>query len=275
MRNRTIGTIVRRKRPRGDRVQSVQRALAILSTFDHETPTLGITDLARRVGLTKGVVFRAVQTMVEIGFLERAGDDGAYRIGLKAFEVGSLYANAATLERVAHEPMQELASRHGHNVYLGVRDGRYVVYVGTVEGTGPIKVHAAIGSRAYIHASAMGKVLLASLPTSEAHRILSKRALEALTPNTITDVDRLEQQLVQVRKSGFAMNRGEHYVGVGSVAAPIRDRSGAVVATVSNGFPWGPGTRVNWKELAADMVVCADSISRRLGESANRAESNR
>jgi IclR family acetate operon transcriptional repressor len=213
--------------------------------------------------------------MVEVGFLERAGDDGSYRIGLKAFEVGSLYATAATLERVALEPMQELASRHGHNVYLGVRDGRYVVYVGTVEGKGPIKVHAAIGSRAYIHASAMGKVLLASLPPAEAHRILTKRALEALTANTITDVERLEQQLAQVRRAGFAMNRGEHYVGVGSVAAPIRDRSGVVAATVSNGFPWGPGMRVNWKELAADMVACADAISRRLGESTNRLEPKR
>lgn len=263
-----------RKRPRGNRVQSVQRALAILSTFDQQTPALGITDIARRVGLTKGVVFRAVQTMAEAGFLERAGHDGAYRVGLKAFEVGSLYANAATLERVALEPMQELASRHGHNVYLGVRDGRHVVYVGTVEGRGPIKVHAAIGSRASIHASAMGKALLASLPPDEAHRILARRTLEALTPNTITDVGRLEQQLVQVRKAGFAMNRGESFVGVGSVAAPVRDRSGTVVATVSNGFPWGPGAPANWKELAADVVACANAISRRLGESTNRMESN-
>jgi IclR family KDG regulon transcriptional repressor len=256
----------RRKPRRHDRVQSVERALAILSTFDHDLPVLGITEIARRVGLTKGVVFRAVRTMVEAGFLEQVPGDGVYRIGLRAFEVGSLYPPAASLEKAAQEPMQELAVRHGHNVYLGVRDGIDVVYVATVEGRGPIKVHAALGSRIRTHASAMGKVLLASLPAKEVRQLLTKHALDRLTPHTITDVGRLERQLEKVRRNGFAVNRGETYVGVGSVAAPVRDRSGAVVASVSNGFPLGAEARMNWNQLAVGVVSCADAISRRLVE---------
>jgi DNA-binding IclR family transcriptional regulator len=243
----------------------VQRALAILETFGRDAPALGISEIARRVGLTKGVVFRVVQTLADAGFLERADQDGTYEIGRRAWEVGSLYRVAARLERVALAPMQQLATEQGHNVYLGVLDGRHVIYVATVEGTGPVKVHAAVGSRVHAHASAMGKVFLASLPHEEAHCLLTKAPLEALTPNTITDVRRLEQQLAQVRRSGYATNRGEAFVGVGSVAAPVRDRSGAVVAAVSNGFPLVAESRTGWKQMAVEVVRCADEISERLG----------
>ncbi len=244
----------------------MERALAILSSFEHERPSLGISEIARRVGLSKGIVFRAVQTMVDAGFLERADEDGSYRIGVRAFEVGSVYAAAATLERAAQEPMRDLASRHGYNVYLGVRDGRDMVYLATVEGSGPIKIHAAVGSRLLLHASAMGKVVLAWLSPDEARRIIARRRLEALTPHTLTEPARLIQQLEQVRRDGYATNRGETYVGVGSVAAPVRDRTGAVIAAISNGFPWGPGSPVDFKQLAGDVVSCADAVSRRLGE---------
>jgi IclR family transcriptional regulator, KDG regulon repressor len=269
MRTSSSVTTPGRRHPRPDRVQSVQRALAILETFTHELPELGITDITRRVGLTKGVVFRVVQTLVESGFLERADHNGTYRIGLRAFEVGSRYQVGATLERAALDPMRQLADKQTHNVYLGVHDGRYAVYVLTVEGKGPIKVHAAIGSRVYAHASAMGKVFLASLAPADAHELLTQELLIGLTPNTITNVSRLERQLEEIRRSGYATNRGETFFGVGSVAAPIHDRSGAVVAAVSNGFPLVTDSRTDWKQLAADVVACADEISQRLGSTRN------
>lgn len=255
----------RRESARRDRVQSVQRALAILETFAPDVPELGISEIGRRVGLTKGVVFRVVQTLAESGFLERTAHDGTYQIGRRAWEVGSLYRVAAGLERAALEPMRQLAAQQGHNVYLGILDGRYVIYVQVVEGSGPIKVHATVGSRLHTHASAMGKVFLAWLPPEEAHRLLTQEAIEAVTPNTITDVGRLEHQLAQVRRSGYATNRGEAIVGVGSIAAPVRDRSGEVVAAVSNGFPLMIESRTDWKRMAAEVVRCAGEISARLG----------
>ena len=252
------------KSRRRNRLQSVQRALTILSAFTHDEPKLGITELSRRVHLTKSVVFRAVRTMLEAGFLEQDGA-GMYRVGLRAFEVGSLYPLSASLERAAIQPMQDVANRHGHNVYLGVLEGRYVVYLATVDGGTPIRVHVAVGSRAHAHATAMGKVLLASLPPSESRRLLTRRPLEKLTPRTVTDPERIEAQLARIRKLGFAENRGENFVVVSSVAAPVRDRSGNVIAAVSNAFVERQQSRAKWREFTGDLIACAEAISLRLG----------
>jgi DNA-binding IclR family transcriptional regulator len=121
----------------------------------------------------------------------------------------------------------------------------------------------------------MGKVLLAFLPPFESHQLLSRRPLQKLTPRTITDPKRLEAQFARIRRVGFGENRGENFVGVGSVAAPIRDRSGKVVAAVSNGFVLRSESETKWRELARDLIQCAEAISLRLGVTAANGQLGR
>jgi IclR family KDG regulon transcriptional repressor len=249
-----------------NRLQSVERSLMILGQFSTTEPVLGISELSRRLHLSKSIVYRSVRTMVEAGFLERDRlAPQLYRIGLRAFEVGSLYLRHNDLYDAAIAPMRDLAARTHYNVYLGVLHQDHVVYVATVDGGGPIQVRVTVGSRAFAHATAMGKVLLAALGEDDLARVLGPGPLRKVTDTTTSSVDRLRTELGRVRAQGHAANRGESYREIGSVAAPIRDRTGSVIAAVSTGFPLDLTSEKQVSQMTTATIACADDISRRLG----------
>jgi len=245
---------------RKDSLQSVERAVSVLDCFGPDAPSLGASEIARRLGLGKTVVFRIAQTLVAAGFLERE-PDGKYRIGLHAFEVGSLYPLHRALEEAAQGPMRALAARTAHTVYLGVLHGRHITYLSTVEAPGPIRIRATPGTRTFAHATAMGTVLLAHLPVEEARELLSGEPLERLSPNTITDVDAIMARLERAREAGYVLNRGEHYEAVGSIAAPVLGPLGRPVAAVSNGFAIGLVSATELQEMTHDVMACAAELS--------------
>jgi IclR family transcriptional regulator, KDG regulon repressor len=222
---------------RRNRVQSVERALSILLAFTEDDASLGISELSRRTGLSKAVVFRITQTMLDRGFIDQDPETAEYRIGLRAFEVGALYYSHMTLERRAIRPMREMEAKQGYNVYLAVLDGRHIVYLAAIDSRGPIQVRVAVGSRAYAHATAVGKVLLAYLPADQVHELLTSAPLEALTPKTVTSVPRLERQLAQIRQRGVAINAGETFQDAGSLAAPGRSWRRSAMATRFTRYP--------------------------------------
>ncbi|AQW46605.1 IclR family transcriptional regulator [Streptomyces violaceusniger] len=246
--------------PRREHLQSVVRAVSVLDCFGPDTPVLGLTELAQRLGLGKTVVFRITQTLVSTGLLERE-HNGRYRIGLRAFEIGSQYQLHRALEEAARGPMRELAARRSHIVYLGTLRGRYVTYLSIVEGTGPIQIRATPGTRAGAHATALGTVLLSHLPEREVRDLLSRDPLERLSRNTVTDIDMILPRLARARESGYAINNGEHYEAIGSVAAPVFGPSGRPVAAVSNGFPIGLVSASELHEMTREVVDCAARIS--------------
>ncbi|BCW44692.1 IclR family transcriptional regulator [Arthrobacter sp. StoSoilB5] len=245
---------------RKDSLQSVERAISVLDCFGPGTPSLGATDLARRLGLGKTVVFRIAQTLAAAGFLEREAD-GKYRIGLHAFEVGSLYPLHRALEEAALGPMRALAARKAHTVYLGMLHGRYITYLSIVEAPGPIQIRATPGTRTFAHTTALGTILLAHMPPEEARELLSREPLERLSPNTVTDVEAIMARLERAREAGYAMNSGEHYEMVGSIAAPVLGPLGRPVAAVSNGFAIGLVSATELQEMTHDVMDCAAEIS--------------
>ncbi|BCW44689.1 IclR family transcriptional regulator [Arthrobacter sp. StoSoilB5] len=250
-------------RPEGARrgsLQSVERAVSVLDCFGPGTPSLGAAEMARRLGLGKTVVFRIAQTLAAAGFLEREAD-GRYRIGLHAFEVGSLYPLHRALEEAAMGPMRALAARTAHTVYLGVLHGRHITYLSAVEAPGPIQIRATPGTRTYAHTTAMGTILLAHMPPEEARELLSREPLERLSPNTVTDVEAIMARLERAREAGYAMNSGEHYEMVGSIAAPVLGPLGRPVAAVSNGFAIGLVSATELQEMTHDVIHCAAELS--------------
>lgn len=246
--------------PRREHLQSVERAVSVLDCFGPDTPALGVTEITQRLGLGKTVVFRIAQTLVSTGFLERE-QDGRYRIGLHAFEIGSQYQLHRALEEAALGPMRELAARRSHIAYLGALRGRYVTYLSIVEGTGPIQIRATPGTRTSAHATALGTVLLSHMPEREVRDLLSREPLERLSLNTVTDIDAILARLARAREAGYAVNSGEHYEAIGSVAAPVFGPSGRPVAAVSNGFPIGLVSAMELQEMTHEVMDCAARIS--------------
>ena len=258
-------SIADRSTRRPNRVQSLQRALAVLRAFDDVHPELGITEIARKVGLSKSIVMRLVATLRDEGFLQRSPGSDKYRIGLAAFEIGNLYYLSASLRREAEPMLLELAERFGHSAYLGTLSGDRAIYVSVIEGPGPIRVGPRIGSSAPAHTTAAGKALLAHQGAEEMERYFATADLTPETPRSITSKATLREELEAVRAQGFAVNRGEHLNGVGSIGSPIFDRRGAAVASISVSFPMYLVPEDRWPGIAAAVVQTAKEISRRLG----------
>lgn len=241
------------------------RALAILAAFGPDEAELGVTELAARTGLPKSVVHLLASTLYQAGFLDRNPFTGKFRVGLKAFEVGSLYLRGNLLEREALPVLQTLVTAFGCNGYLGTLDHGDVVYLAIVENPGPLRIHVQVGSRTYAHTTALGKALLAQLPPDRLDEWLATHSLPALTPSTITDPERLRAELAEVRARGYSVALEENIPGVGAVGAPLRDHSGEAVAAISLAFLCHlvDGARVD--ELGRAVKEAAAAISARLG----------
>ncbi len=253
---------------RPNRVQSVHRALAVLKMFDDAQPELGITEIARKVGLSKSIVMRLVATLRDEGFLQRSPGSDKYRIGLAAFEIGNLYYLNASLRREAEPLLQELAERFGYSAYLGTLSGDRAIYMSAIEGPGPIRVGPRIGSSAPAHTTAAGKAMLAYQSADDLERYFAGADLAPETSQSITSKGELRAELRTVRAQGFALNRGEHLHGVGAVGSPVFDRRGAAVASISVAFPLYLVPEDRWPGIAAAVVDTAQQISRRLGTAA-------
>jgi DNA-binding IclR family transcriptional regulator len=233
--------------------------VAILRSFDDRHSELGVSELARHI------VMRLVATLRDAGFLERAPHGDAYRIGLAAFEIGSLYFLHVSMVGEAEPLLRQLAERLEMSAYLSTLADSRVVYILVVEGAGAIRVGPRIGSSVPAHTTAAGKALLAYLPPEKLDRFLTTHELVAETPASITSPERLLEELRQVRSQGYAVNRGEHLVDVGAIGAPIFDRYGEAVAAVAVAYPLYLVRPERWPSIAREVVETARQISRRLG----------
>jgi len=246
-------------------LSSVLSAARLLSEFSAEDRELGVSELARRLGLGKSTVHRLLVTLCAGHLLERNPRTGRYRLGLRMYELGALVSVHMDLHDAAAPFLGEVRNRTGETVQVGVLDGREVVYVERLESTQTIRLFGRVGHRVLAHCTSTGKVLLAHLSESELERLLDGWVLESRTPYTITDADALRDELARVRRRGYGENVQEAEMGVASVAAPIRDSSGEVVAALSVA---GPVMRLDGRSMSRFASVAreaADAISHRLG----------
>lgn len=245
--------------------QSLARALAILESFSPEATELGVRELSRLLHLDKSIVHRLARTLTMHGFLEQNPQTLRYRIGPRVFQVGQQYAPAARLTEAALPILRSLAHEHQLNTYLGVLQQDTVLYLVALQSTGPIAIRATPGSRARLHSTALGKVLLAAETDALAARLLGPGPLARLTPATLVEPGAVLAQLAEVRQRGFAISDEENLPGVFAVGAPVRDRTGQVAAAISGASPrWlTPDGRV--PELARLVLGAAAAISRALG----------
>jgi DNA-binding IclR family transcriptional regulator len=213
----------------------VSRVLAILDAFDVEHPRLSLSDIARRAGLSLPTTHRLVGEIAAWRGLER-DDEGMYRVGLRLWEVGLLGSLHTRLREVAMPFLQGLYETTRENVHLAVRDGFDALYVEKLSGHRSVPIISRIGGRLPMHATGVGKALLAWSHDDLVDEAL-RRPLERPTPYTITEPGRLRQELTSTRQAGYAVTREEMTLGSCSVAVPIfgepsLDEAGEVEAAV-------------------------------------------
>jgi DNA-binding IclR family transcriptional regulator len=203
----------------------------VLEAFTPARPTLTLSEIARRAGLPLTTTHRLIAELCASGALER-DQEFTYRIGLRLWEIASLAPRGVPLREAALPFLEDLYEVTHENVQLGVREGHEVVYIERIAGRRAVGVLTRVGGRFPLHASGIGLVLLAHAPESVQREVLNG-PLQRFTEYTITDSDRLRRMLVQIRRDGFAVSDRQVTVDALSVAAPIVDSGGEVIAALS------------------------------------------
>jgi DNA-binding IclR family transcriptional regulator len=232
------------------------KVVAILDAFSAETPRLSLQGLADRTGLPQSTTYRLASELVEWGGLERGA--GGYQIGMRLWEIGELARRGNELRDVALPFMQDLYDATRENVHLAVLDGREALYIETITGRRATRVVTRRGGRLPLHATGVGKALLAHASEELVAEVLSSN-LKRYTAHTIVAPGQLRRKLSEVRRTGLAFAIEEISLGSVSVAAPIFSAPGTVLAALAVVVR---SSRKDVQRLAPAVRATANSLSR-------------
>lgn len=244
-------------------VQSVDRALAVMEILGRDGPT-GVSELARRLGIHKSTVSRLLATLERRGVVEQQADGQRYALGVALVRLARSVREDLDVVALARPGSEELSRVLGETVNISVLENAEVVNVEEVNRSDSVLGVSWLGRHTSLHNTSNGKVFLAYMDPAQADRVLA-RGLAATTGSTIIDPQVLREQLVQIRAHGYGWQFEELEPGLSAVAAPIRDSSGAVVATISVA---GPAFRMSAErvpELGRLTAETAAGVSRKLG----------
>lgn len=251
------------------RLSSVANSIRLLKAFSDEEHELGVTNLARRLGLAKSTVHRLASTLIREDMLEQDSETGKYRLGIALFELGARVRRKMDVFNEAQFALKDLVEKTGETAHLTVLDHTSVLFLYKVESRQAIRMKSVLGARVPAHCSADGKALLAYQSIEVIDSVVAL-GLPALTPKTLISDATLKSDLAQVRTRGYAIDDEETETGLRAVAAPVRDHRGEVVAAISIA---GPVQRMNKKVLmsyAPAVVAAANLVSLRLGHLPHR-----
>ncbi|WP_407554244.1 IclR family transcriptional regulator [Streptomyces sp. Pv4-95] len=256
----------------GRLVPAVTRALDVLELFLEGDGTLSAPEITRKLQLPRTTVHELVSTLTARTYLVPVPQQpGRYRLGVRAYQLGSRYAEQLDLAAEGQRVARSVAETCDETVHVALLEGADVIYVAKVDSTHAVRMVSAAGRRLPAHCTSVGKMLLASLPEDElAARIPDGAELAAMTENSITDPATLRRHLAEVRERGIAVEQRESNADVSCVAAPVKDSAGRVVAALSISVPvvrWSEERRTELEELT---VKGAGLLSEALGHRGRR-----
>lgn len=244
-------------------VEAVSKAIELLMLVA-EQGGLGVTELAKRSGNTKARAFRLLATLEEGGLVQRTMPAATYSLGYRALVVGTAAQAQLSLVKVANSLLPQIGEACNESVLVRVRDGSDTICVAWWDAKHALRVHSQLGDRLSLGAGASGKLLLAHAPEAVQEEIMSGK-LPRYTANTIANRADLKKALKKILADGYSMSISERAADTMAIAAPIRDASGQVVASLSM---TAPVTRVTAKDAPRyrDIILAsADQLSRALG----------
>jgi DNA-binding IclR family transcriptional regulator len=245
-------------------VQSVDRAITVLEILARRGEA-GVSEVASEIDVHKSTAFRLLGALEGRGLVEQAEDRGKYRLGFGLIPLAGAVSDRLDVTRQGRAVCARLASEMGETINLAILQEHWAVNVDQALGPSTVSTHNWIGRLTPLHCTSSGKILLAHLPAERRAALLAASGMEQLTPRTVTLAPTLDAELAKVRVAGYAVALEEYETGLNAVAAPVHDRSGAVIAALSVS---GPAYRLDEDRLATltpPLVRGAHEISRRMG----------
>ncbi|QEM80138.1 IclR family transcriptional regulator [Halomonas binhaiensis] len=242
--------------------QSLVRGLNLLELLAAHPGGLALSDVAEQADLAPSTTHRLLQALQSQGFITQDEALGLWRIDVKTFRIGNSFLEARDFVGASRPFLRRLTHLTGETANLGVRDGATAVFLAQSESPQMMRMITRLGSRAPLHASGVGKALMAWLPDDELERVLAERGLDQVTPNTLSTPATLRQAMAEIRQHGYACDREEHAIGLHCVAACIHDEHGIPLAAISVSGPVAriPDTRLAGlgeliRETAAEITA--------------------
>lgn len=236
-------------------IKSVERALAVLNSFDEASPFLSAQEIAARIGIPRPSVYRFLKTLCDKHFLVEMGDSDQrrYAIGSELLVLSKLAFGQAELRRMAQPVMQLIADKTGKSTYLSVRRGAQAICIENVDGHAPLRYGGRVGNTYPLYAGSP-KVILAFLEPKLRDHLISQMEFKPITRETIKSAKELYQRLALIRRRGFEVSNGEMFPETRAIGAPVFDENDNPVAVLSVGAPRSRITADN-RDAIARLVV--------------------
>ena len=247
-----------------NRLSSVTTAVRLLKTFSEGEAEIGVTSLAKRLGVAKSTVYRLASTLVAEGMLEQNRENEKYRLGIALFGLGALVRQRMNLSTEGRPYIFDLREATNETVHLAVLDRSQTMYVYDLESTQAIRMRANLGARKPALCTAEGRAILAFQPREVIETVI-REGFRPRTPKSITEPAALRAALEEVRRLGYAREDEQSEMGMRSIAAPIRDSTGLVVGAVGMAGPLQRLSDETLTRYAPLVVETANVISVRLG----------
>ncbi len=245
--------------------QVIDRVIDILETFARIGPDLGVSEISRALGLKKATAHRLLASLRRRGIVAQDPATRRYRLGLKLWELGAMATLQVDWVDRVKSHLEQLTHVTGETAHLAILSDGQILYVDKVESSHSLRMPSQVGKRNPIHCTGVGKAQIAFLPDEVLVNLVSRRGLTRFTPNTLTDLPELRNELARVRARGFAVDNEEIEEGLVCIGAPIRDHTGEVVAAVSIA---GPSSRLRPSivpDRASSVMAAANAMSSVLG----------
>lgn len=252
--------------------QSLERGLRIIEVTVANGGAATLSQIAHQAALPRSTTHHLLRALVEFGYLVQDGNAQPYRLAPKLFRLTGRQWTAEQLAEAGRPFLEELSRRTGEGTSLAMlRDGM-VIIVAKCDPQDPVRVVQEVGTPRPVHCTAVGKALLGWLPDAETDAIIGRTVFDAKTPKTITTPAAFQQELARIRATGFAIDNEEHILGIRCIAAPVRDHSGTVCASLC---VLGPKSRMPQRrlmEIRKPLAAVAADLSGRLGHGSPEGE---
>lgn len=247
-----------------NRVQSIDRSVAILECFSEEKRELKLSEISEKLGLNKSTVHGIITTLKYHGFISQNEETQKYKLGIRFIEFSDLVINSLNIRNAVLSVIDEICDKVEETIHVGMLDGLDVVWIEKKECTKSIKTSTKIGARLPAYTTADGKMMLCYIDIEKIKNYLPKK-IPKYTENTITNKTEFIKRLEEIKKNGYTIDNEEFVEGIKCVAAPIFDHEGNVRFSLSTTGPAFRMTDERIKELVIIIKEAANEISRRIG----------
>ena len=245
-------------------LSSLEKAIKILVLLSTVRRSMDVNQVSKQLGFPKSTVYRLIKVLIKHQLIEQDPEYRGYRLGSRLFQMANIVKYYRRVADISRPFMEELRNITGETVILTVIEERKAVVLRGFEGTHALRMVFDEGSRMPLHAGATCKILLAHLSAEEQDQVIQE-GLPRYTENTITDAIQLKRELAEIRQNGYAQSDGELHVGVKAIAAPIRNFSGQVIASINL---VGPAHRFQQSDMKNHISLVkgyANKISHMMG----------